>query len=179
MRKDDKLRILWPRSAYLIFGLFGFFFQLEQCFFSHNNSTRTVFSASFSQNSASRTGPIMLEQKFCHYFEFKAEHATQVESSNYIQKNKCGSQVRQRWNTLLCVRCTRKCATTQSSIFLKIEINSFTHAATPVFGVPKSVPLLNVVIASSTQSPWSIGLSDCNILFFSKSNNRFDACFTC
>ena len=94
----------------------------------------------------------MLEQKFCHYFEFKAEPTTQVESSNYTQKNKCGSQVRQRWNTLLlCVRCTRKCATTQSSIFLKIEINSFdTCCNSSVYGLPRSVPLLNVVIASNT-----------------------------
>ena len=35
-------------------------FSAGTVFFSHNNSARTVFSASFSQDSASRTGPKLL-----------------------------------------------------------------------------------------------------------------------
>jgi len=46
-----------PRSAYLIFGLFGFFFQPEPCFFLTTIQPEQYFSASFSQNSASRTEP--------------------------------------------------------------------------------------------------------------------------
>jgi len=46
-----------PRSAYLIFGLFGFFFQAEQCFSLTTIQPEQCFSASFSQNSVSRTGP--------------------------------------------------------------------------------------------------------------------------
>ena len=46
------------RSAYLKFGLFGFFFQPEQCFSLTTIQPEQCFSASFSQNSGSRTGPI-------------------------------------------------------------------------------------------------------------------------
>ena len=43
--------------------LIRFLFSAGTVFFSHNNSGRTVFSGSFSQNSASRTG-LLLE--FCY-----------------------------------------------------------------------------------------------------------------
>ena len=44
------------RSAYLISGLFGFFFQPEQYFSLTTFQPEQCFSASFSQDSASRTG---------------------------------------------------------------------------------------------------------------------------
>ena len=46
-----------PRSVYPIFGLFGFFFQLEQCFSLTTIQSEQCFSASFSQNSTNQTGP--------------------------------------------------------------------------------------------------------------------------
>ena len=45
-----------PRSAYPIFGLFGFFFS-QKVFSLTIIQPEQCFSANFSQNSASRTGP--------------------------------------------------------------------------------------------------------------------------
>ena len=43
--------------ACLKFGLFGLFFQPEQCFSLTTIQPEQCFSASFSQNSDQRTGP--------------------------------------------------------------------------------------------------------------------------
>ena len=47
-------------SAYPMFSLFGFFFQLKQCFSLTTIQPEQCFSASFSQNSSSRTGPVVV-----------------------------------------------------------------------------------------------------------------------
>ena len=49
---------LWPRSLVLKFGLFGLFFQPEQCFYLTTIQPKQYFSASFSQNSNQLTWPI-------------------------------------------------------------------------------------------------------------------------
>jgi len=48
------------RSAYLENGIIQLIFSIGIVFFSHENSARTVFSASFSHNSASRMGPLIM-----------------------------------------------------------------------------------------------------------------------
>ena len=50
-------KTLGPRSAYSIFDLFGLFFQPEQYFSLTAIQPEQCFSASFSQNLASRMGP--------------------------------------------------------------------------------------------------------------------------
>jgi len=63
----------WPCSAYLIFGLFGFFFQLEQCFSLTAIQSEQCFSASFSQVLDQRTGPFSSPIRSIHklFHEFK------------------------------------------------------------------------------------------------------------
>ena len=54
---QTKLVILAP-FACLKFGLFGLFFQPEQCFSLTTIQPEQCFSASFSQSSDQRMGPI-------------------------------------------------------------------------------------------------------------------------
>jgi len=51
----------WPCSVYPEAGLFGFFFQPEQCFSLTTIQLEQCFSVSFSQNSTSRTGPFGMD----------------------------------------------------------------------------------------------------------------------
>ena len=49
-----------PRSAYPENDTIQLVFSAGTVFFSHKNLARTVFSASFSHNSASRMGPLIM-----------------------------------------------------------------------------------------------------------------------
>ena len=57
--------------ACLKFGLFGLFFQPEQCFSLTTIQPEQCFSASFSQNSDQRTGPLRCSKKINNIFELK------------------------------------------------------------------------------------------------------------
>ena len=88
-----------PRSAYLKSGLFDFFFQSEQYFSFTTFQPEQYFSATFSQVSASRTGPkcsieisqkplqTMLHSSYVAAAEFTVKPSFLVISTTFIQSD--------------------------------------------------------------------------------------------